>query len=205
MPKVRTQIKNKELVEKRRGQVIDAAVRLFLQKGFHATTIREICRASGVNRGSIYDYFTTKNDILVLMYEEMMKRRFWRPLPHRQPGGSVKKSLEEFLRPIIRESWTRNRDGILVLYRETDALDRKTQKYILSVEAEYIEFITKALKTRSGWKGDPARLEILANLLVFVNAFFALRGWNLRKYDFETVLDVIVDAFMKILVSPSRK
>jgi AcrR family transcriptional regulator len=205
MAKMRTKIKNKELVEKRRRQVIDAAVRLFLQKGFHATTIREICRESGVNRGSLYDYFTTKNDILVLMYEEMMKRRFWRPLPRRRPRLSVKKSLEEFLRPIIHESWTRNRDGILILYRETDALDRKTRKYIMAMEAEYIQFITKTLKTRYRWKGEPARLEILANLLVFVNAFFALRGWNLKKYGFETVLDVIVDSFVKVLVSPSRK
>ncbi|HCI11288.1 MAG TPA: TetR/AcrR family transcriptional regulator, partial [Alcanivorax sp.] len=36
----------------------------FLEKGFDATTIRDICARSGVNQASIYDYIANKNDIL---------------------------------------------------------------------------------------------------------------------------------------------
>ena len=49
-----TQIKNQDLVELRRRQIIDAAVQLFIEKGFHKTTTRQIARASGLSIGSLY-------------------------------------------------------------------------------------------------------------------------------------------------------
>jgi AcrR family transcriptional regulator len=197
MSRIKTQIKDKELVQKRREQVSQAAIRLFLEKGYHATTMREICRESGVNRGSIYDYFPNKADILISIYEEMMRRRLWgKGSPFRDPR-SLQKPFREFFKSVLRESWTRNRDGILILYRESDALERKTLKRVLSIEAQYIRYLTAELKRRTGWRGSPGRLEILANLLVFVNAFFPLRGWNLKKYDLELLLEVVADLFLR--------
>ena len=37
---------------------------LFIEKGFAATTIRDICSKSGINQASIYDYVLNKQDIL---------------------------------------------------------------------------------------------------------------------------------------------
>ena len=45
---VPTQIKNQDLVTKRRRQIIDAAVKLFIEKGFHKTTTRQIAAAAGL-------------------------------------------------------------------------------------------------------------------------------------------------------------
>jgi len=42
MKQIPTTIKNKDLVEKRRGQIVLAAIKLFSQKGFHKTTLREL-------------------------------------------------------------------------------------------------------------------------------------------------------------------
>jgi AcrR family transcriptional regulator len=39
-----TQVKDPELVERRRRQIADAAVQLFIDKGFHKTTTRQILR-----------------------------------------------------------------------------------------------------------------------------------------------------------------
>ena len=46
-----TQIKNPELVERRRRQIAEAAVQLFIKKGFHKTTTREIAQAVGFSIG----------------------------------------------------------------------------------------------------------------------------------------------------------
>ena len=44
---VPSSIKDQNLVEKRRNQMIKGAVSLFIEKGFHKTTTREIAKASG--------------------------------------------------------------------------------------------------------------------------------------------------------------
>ncbi len=43
-----TQVKDPDLVQRRRRQIADAAVQLFIDKGFHKTTTRQIARASGI-------------------------------------------------------------------------------------------------------------------------------------------------------------
>jgi AcrR family transcriptional regulator len=64
-----TQIKDKALVARRRRQIVDAAVELFMQKGFHKTTTRQIAKAAGVSIGLLYEYISTKEDILYLVCE----------------------------------------------------------------------------------------------------------------------------------------
>jgi TetR/AcrR family transcriptional regulator, cholesterol catabolism regulator len=64
---VPTQIKNPELVKRRRRQIVDAAVQLFIEKGFHKTTTREIAKAAGFSIGSLYEYVASKEDVLYLV------------------------------------------------------------------------------------------------------------------------------------------
>jgi len=59
-----TQVKNQDLVQRRRRQIVDAAVELFIQNGFHKTTTRQIAKAAGVSIGSLYEYVANKDDVL---------------------------------------------------------------------------------------------------------------------------------------------
>ena len=68
-----TTIKNKELVEKRREQIVLAAIKLFAKKGFHKATLRELSEEAGISHGNIYDYVGTKEDIFFLLHEFMDK------------------------------------------------------------------------------------------------------------------------------------
>ncbi len=62
-------VKNQDLIYRRRMQIIDAAVKLFIDKGFHKTTTREIARAAGISTGLLYEYVTSKEDVLYLVCE----------------------------------------------------------------------------------------------------------------------------------------
>ncbi|MGD8461564.1 MAG: helix-turn-helix domain-containing protein, partial [Desulfobacterales bacterium] len=64
-----TQVKDPDLVKRRRRQIADAAVQLFIEKGFHKTTTRQIARAAGFSIGSLYEYFASKEDILYMVCE----------------------------------------------------------------------------------------------------------------------------------------
>ncbi|MDP3286549.1 MAG: TetR/AcrR family transcriptional regulator, partial [Desulfobacterales bacterium] len=66
-----TQVKNPDLVEKRRRQIAEAAVKLFIEKGFHKTSTRQIAKAAGVSIGSLYEYIASKEDILYLVCDSI--------------------------------------------------------------------------------------------------------------------------------------
>ncbi len=69
-----TSVQNQSLIQSRREQICEAALSLFLEKGFAATTIRDICARSGVNQASIYDYIANKNDILRRLLNQLWFR-----------------------------------------------------------------------------------------------------------------------------------
>lgn len=51
--------------EKRRGEIARSAMELFARKGFETSSVREITQAAGMAKGSLYDYFSDKNDLLL--------------------------------------------------------------------------------------------------------------------------------------------
>jgi AcrR family transcriptional regulator len=54
-----------QLIEARRAQILDAAATVFAKKGFHRATTKEIARVAGVSEGTIYNYFDSKDDLLI--------------------------------------------------------------------------------------------------------------------------------------------
>lgn len=59
-----------------RGRIISAARELFLDKGFDATSVAEICRVSGVSNGALFHQFKVKEDIAFAVFTEV-RGEFW--------------------------------------------------------------------------------------------------------------------------------
>jgi len=74
MRQIPTTIKNQKLVEKRREQILLAAIRLFSRKGFHKTNLRELAEEAGLSAGNIYDYVSSKEDIFYLIHSPVFIR-----------------------------------------------------------------------------------------------------------------------------------
>ncbi len=69
MPKV-----DKTYLEARRQQIIDAATACFSHRGFHQTTMQEICREAEMSPGAVYRYFKSKEDIIQSMAQQSRER-----------------------------------------------------------------------------------------------------------------------------------
>lgn len=64
MPDPRDPIRQ-QLAEARRAQILDAAARVFAEKGFHRATTREVAEEAGLSEGTIYYYFDSKTALVV--------------------------------------------------------------------------------------------------------------------------------------------
>src|ERR1700720_587575 len=70
-----------KVVEDRREQIIDAAMRIFAQKGFARATNKDIAREAGITPGLIYHYFESKEALLKAIIEGRSPLRFINTLP----------------------------------------------------------------------------------------------------------------------------
>ncbi len=64
-----TQKKSREL---KRLNIINAGIDIFAEKGFHETRISDVAKKAGVADGTIYRYFTNKDDLLMSCFEEII-------------------------------------------------------------------------------------------------------------------------------------
>lgn len=58
--------------ESRRRAVLDASLRVFSEKGYHATRISDLIDAAGIARGTFYLYFESKNAIFHELLDELL-------------------------------------------------------------------------------------------------------------------------------------
>ena len=59
-----------EELDRRRHEIFRATAPLFFEKGFRETSMREIAVAAGMGKSSLYDYFKTKDEILLWAVED---------------------------------------------------------------------------------------------------------------------------------------
>jgi AcrR family transcriptional regulator len=69
-PRVRTYLP----ADARRAQILVAAKRVFADQGYHTANVDDLCRAAGIARGTIYQYFDNKRDVMVALMDDIAAR-----------------------------------------------------------------------------------------------------------------------------------
>ena len=189
-----TQVKNPELVNRRRRQIADAAVQLFIEKGFHKTTTRQIASAAGFSIGSLYEYFASKEDILYLVCESIHAEveRGVTMVMSQATGG------QDALSAVIREYFRvcdRMSDFILLIYQETQSLPVQWQKRVLENELRiaglFIEALARIASTGELPNLDERSLELTAHNIVVLGHMWTFRRWFLtRHYSIEDYINL---------------
>lgn len=184
-----TSVQNSDLVQSRREQICDAALELFLEKGFASTTIRDICARSGVNQASIYDYIANKNDILRRLLNQLWFRKDVVALPDLLADSSL--SLEEAFARYYRDTWRTKRKGTLLVYRSVPHMLEEDRKAMRVRDIALIASLAEQLRRRAGRDVDETEVEILANLLIFLSAFGPMRDWLAKDAPEEKIVRTV--------------
>lgn len=183
-------IQDEDLILKRQEQICEAALELFLEKGFDSTTIRDICSKSGVNQASIYDYIANKNDILRRLLNKLWFSTEMPSLAERLENNR-ELPLEENIALFFRDAWRKKRKGTLLVYRSIPHLQADDIKTMRARDESYISELAEQLCIATGVKSDDPRARIIANAVMFMAAFGPMRDWLNRDIDNEVVLETI--------------
>ncbi|QDQ26423.1 TetR/AcrR family transcriptional regulator [Chitinimonas arctica] len=89
----------------RPGEILDAALDLFVARGFAATKVEDIARAAGVTAGTIYRYFANKEEILKAVIRESFAPAL---LEGEALLANFEGSAAELLTQVIRTWWQLN-------------------------------------------------------------------------------------------------
>lgn len=173
-------IKDSNLVEMRRDQIIKSAITLFKQKGFHRTTTREIAKEAGFSIGTLYEYIRTKEDVLILVYESINDQVY----EHLEALTEKQAPSLEHLVTIV-DSYYRfvdeMQDEVLILYQETKALDKYAAKEVFDKERKQVLMLRDYILTAASENITEDEADILANNIFIHGHMWGFRRWMLQK------------------------
>ena len=200
---VPTQIKNPELVRERRRQIIDSTVKLFIEHGYHKTTTRMSAKAANFSIGSLYEYVSSKEDLLYLVCKTI----------HEEVQEAVEKALsdtdkaKERLAEAIRQYFyvcDKMGDHILLMYQVTQFLPEKWKVRVLVNELNITNIFINALNELSGTKNFPKLDDKILNLvghnISVLGQMWAFRRWHVqRNFNIEDYIKIQTDFILGLI------
>jgi TetR/AcrR family fatty acid metabolism transcriptional regulator len=161
----------------KRALILEAAVRVFARKGYHAARVGDIAAEAGVAHGLLYHYFDSKEKVL-----ESIFRETWTELLRalEQVEKDVRPADEQLrqVAAIVLRSWRRDPDLVRVLVREV-ARSPQLGGRVAEIERA---FATIQRIVERGQAGGELRADVdprLASWIVYGALEEILTGWVL--------------------------
>jgi TetR/AcrR family transcriptional regulator, fatty acid metabolism regulator protein len=104
-------------VEDKRRHLLDAAVRVFARKGFHATRVGDIAEEAGVAHGLLYHYFKSKDQVLEAVFHENWSVLLARIASVEETDEPAADQLRHIAAIVLR-TWLHLPDVVRVVIRE---------------------------------------------------------------------------------------
>src|SRR5262245_57890103 len=202
-----TTIKNPERVAHRRAELIEVATEMFLERGFHNTSIRDIVRACSFNVASLYMYVSSKEDILYLVAQDLMNHIALRltetPLDEKSPERSLESGFSNYCQIAFKY-----RRQIRLLYREVGFLPEEPRSKVLATVSDVVTYFEKIIEKGIAagiFRKLPTRLAALD--VMFIAHMVALHTREIRALaDLEDYISFQTDSiFSGLLVSPEKR
>jgi AcrR family transcriptional regulator len=160
-PKPRSRRNNES---NRRDELLRVSARLFREKGFDGTTVRDISSAAGMHSGSPFYHFKTKQDILVAVMEQGLAEGLRRLQEAAATTGSAERRFVCMVRAQIGTILEDGNDFIPVLLYEWRSLTEANRRRIVALNDRYDalwQTVIDELKRDGHLPGDPRLVRLL--------------------------------------------
>lgn len=162
--------------DERLDRLLVTAASVFAHKGYHATTMRELARASGMSLAGMYYYVRGKNELLYLIQERCFREVIAGAEESLAQGTTPLERLDRFIRHHVT-FFARQMDAMKVLSHEAASLTGKRLERIRSLKRRYVKLLTGLLTDLAKDSMDPSDLRVAAY------ALFGMINWIYTWYD----------------------
>jgi len=180
-----------------RRQIFETVTPLFIKQGFQRTTMREIARAVGLGKSTLYDYFVSKEHILLYFIEQEIN------LVNQTAEMIAKQQLTapEKLRRVLESQWAYlagNREIAALMARSAQALSPPAEIQFNALRMEYRKILQTIIQQgieEGTFRTVDSSLAATAlhNMLIYTFYGWILIGKVNRMHD---AVDSLVDLYL---------
>jgi AcrR family transcriptional regulator len=178
--------------QRRRKEIFDASLQLILEKGFTETSMREIARAADVGKSTLYDYYKSKDEILISYFSDEIEKITGCAKEIIQQNHGITEKLKKIMLMHMRYL-VENKHTFLKLSVEVQRLSLESQEQIQAKRHAYQDML-RTLIEEGIHKGEFRSINpLLAARSIFnllATAAFTSRPTGTPEEMLDEVLDI---------------
>ena len=159
--------------------ILQNAARIFAEKGYHSTSMRDISRETKVSLAGLYHYCRSKDELLFLIQDNCFRRVLEnakrRLVPTLNPTDALRVFIENHL-----AFFAANMAEMKVLSHESESLGGEMGKQVSSTKRQYTKLAQELLANIQSSNGGANRS---VDLTVATYALFGMMNWIYNWYD----------------------
>lgn len=198
---IKVSAKKPEKIEEKHQQVVNGALKVFLKKGYHPTTIREIADAAGMSLGQLYHYVSSKDDVLFLIHRHQ-QIAFYNHMKKVAPSGDGEDAVQSLVNALRHALpfLVHHKKLLRFILGESRYLSKKHLDVVLEMDdkniVQYWRELLEKVKTQTGLAFD---VNYTANLITYLATFIPMRGWNLKGYATEEQQEMLITSIFSMM------
>ena len=189
--------------DRTRKKLKDAALDIFSEKSVHAVTVEEITEKADLEKGTLYQHFEDKEQIVVTLVEEAVEHLVRRIRSYDSAPETLEGMLEHLLNAHYkfsveaREEFLLLFQGKLLIRLESDTLDELEEPYL-----KYLGEIEEQVSIYLSPRIAPLKVRRLACAVAgFVFGFFSFAMIGMTSKEIEKSITPLRQVFVKSLVT----
>ncbi|HCP57508.1 MAG TPA: TetR family transcriptional regulator [Pseudomonas sp.] len=185
--------------ESARGKLLQMAAHLFRSKGFDRTTVRDLAGAVGIQSGSIFHHFKSKDEILRSVMEETIRYNTALMRDALGQAASTRERMLALIRCELQSIMGGTGEAMAVLVYEWRSLSDDGQQFILALRDEYEQIwldVLEEARVQGEFSGDPFIIRrFLTDALSWTNTWFRSEG--------PMSLDQLAEQALTLVIKPA--
>lgn len=136
-----------ELEQERRSQILEAAEKVFSERGFDRARMDDIVEESGLSKGALYWYYKSKDALIHALLDRLFGGELKRAEALVEAGGSASERIEAFLALVVRE--IRRFEPLMPLayeYFSLAARSKPARRHLTSYYHRYLELLAELIR-----------------------------------------------------------
>lgn len=182
----------------------DAALTLFMEQGYHATSMRQIANQAGLALGGIYNHFSSKEDIFAAIIIDKHPYKQILPLVLAAKGDSAEEFIRNAARALVTELG--NRPELLKLFfiELVEFNGKHMSRLIGEIAPKIIPLFEQLIRVRKNLRNIPAPVLVRSFLGMFFSFYFteliiqnSVIGKLMPKNTFDLFVDIYLHGVIK--------
>lgn len=184
----------------KKPQIINAAIKVFAEKGFYNSKVADVARAAGIADGTIYLYFKNKDDLLISLFESKVEELLDTFKNALLAFKTAKDKLNEFIR-LYFQLMEEQQDLAEVLQVELRQSSKFIKDYHPQKFFDFLNIIGDIIKEgQLNGEFDSSMSVNTAKLAIFGSIDELARQWILsfeNKFDLKQTANNVASIFIK--------